>query len=435
MRQCISILVIMVLLFLSGCDDERVEAPVPEIEFMLPVSGTKGTPVTLYGKGFTTNIHEIEVFFGEKPAEIITSDYTTILARVSTGTSTGNVMVRVRDRETKGPVFSYKETGESFPFTGAGFEGLENGDSSVARFTYPWGADADQDGNVYIADRGNHVIRKISPDGSVSTLAGTGKAGFANGTASEAEFNEPVDVAVDASGNVYVSDFLNTCVRKITLAGVVSTHAGLNGVVGNTNGSLSDARFAGPAGLAFDSNSNLYVADFYNHQIRKITQAGIVSTLAGSAAGCTDGTGAAAQLNSPFSIALDKVDNLYVTDGANHSIRKITPTGVVSRIAGTCSSGYKDGDAMTAMFNTPVGIALDDEGNIIVSDGRNNRLRKIYIETNMVETVAGHAVAGLDFGIGENALFNLPTDLVHLYDDVFLLVDFNNHRVVKVIVD
>jgi hypothetical protein len=117
------------------------------------------------------------------------------------------------------------------------------------------------------------------------------------------------------------------------------------------------------------------------------------------------------------------------------NIGKITPTDVVSRIAGTCASGYKDGDAITAMFNTPVRIALDEEGNIIVVDGLNNRLRKIYIETNTVETVAGHAVAGLDFGIGENALFNLPTDLVHLYDDVFLLVDFNNHRVVKVIVD
>jgi hypothetical protein len=430
---------LLVVLLLCGlqirCDYETVERPAPEIESMQPTAGTKGTVVTFTGSGFSTNAQEIEVLFGGMKGEIITNDATSIVARVRGGSSTGNVQIKIRDKETQGPVFTYSEAGEAFPYAGSAFEGLENGDTLSARFTLPWGIDADANGNVYVADRGNHVIRKITPQGVVSTLAGSGFPGYADGNASEAEFNDPVDVAVDVAGNVYVSDFLNTCIRKINPAGVVSTYAGVAGEMGASNGTLTEARFAGPAGLAFDAGGNLYIADFFNHRIRKITPAGAVSTLAGSTAGCTNGTGAAAQFNAPLSIAVDGGANLYVTDGLNHSIRKITQAGVVTRIAGNCASGFADGAAGSAQFNSPVGIALDSDGNVIIADGGNNRIRKLYVSTNTVGTVAGKATAGNDFGVGPNASFNGPVDLVNLTGNTFLQVDFFNHRIVKVIID
>ncbi len=431
-RLLVSVLVCAMLI---RCDYKTVERPAPEIESMQPTVGTKGTVVTFTGSNFSTNAQEIEVVFGDREGEIITNDATSIVARVRGGSSTGNVQLRIRDKETLGPVFTYSEAGESFPYAGSTFEGLENGDTLSARFTFPWGIDVDADGNVYVADRGNHVIRKITPQGVVSTLAGSGFAGYADGKADEAAFNDPVDVAVDAAGNVYVSDFVNTCIRKITPAGLVSTYAGVAGEVGNTNGTLTAARFAGPTGMAFDAEGNLYIADFFNHRIRKITPAGVVSTLTGSTAGCTNGTGAVAQFNGPFSIAVDGGGNLYVTDGLNHSIRKITPAGVVTRIAGNCASGFADGAATSAQFNSPLGIALDNDGNVIIADGGNNRIRKLYVSTNTVGTVSGKPAAGNDFGVGTNASFNGPADVVNLTGNIFLQVDFFNHRIVKIIID
>jgi sugar lactone lactonase YvrE len=185
----------------------------------------------------------------------------------------------------------------------------------------------DSSGNVYVADYGNSTIRKVTPAGAVTTLAGlAGNPGSANGTGSNARFDSPFSVAVDSMGNVYVADSFNATIRKITPAGGVTTLAGLAGSPGSADGTGSAARFASPQGVAMDSLNNVYVADFYNDTIRKVTPAGVVTTLAGLAGngGGADGTGNAARFSYPNGVAVDSAGNVYVADSGNNTIRKGT---------------------------------------------------------------------------------------------------------------
>jgi serine/threonine protein kinase, bacterial len=228
-----------------------------------------------------------------------------------------------------------------------------------------------------VADAGNNKIRLISPPGTVSTFAGTGIAGAADGK-DTATFNSPLGVAVDISGNVYVADYENDLIRKITPGGLVSTLAGKTGVTGLVDGADTAARFNLPQGLAVDASGNIYVVDNGNNAIRKITPDGVVSTLAGSGAtGSANGTGKSASFNSPFGIAIDAAGNVYVADSGNNLIRKITPDGVVSTFAGSGVKGAGNGTGAAASFNTPAGLAVDAAGNIYVSDENNNLIRKI----------------------------------------------------------
>ena len=184
----------------------------------------------------------------------------------------------------------------------------------------------------------NDTIRKITPAGVVTTFAGTaGQSGSADGTGAAARFTNPEGTAVDGAGNVYVADTFNDTIRKITPAGVVTTLAGTAGQGGSADGTGAAARFAFPTGVAVDGAGNVYVADTDNDTIRKITPAGVVTTLAGTAgqSGSADGTGAAARFNSPFGLAVDGAGNIYVADEDNDAIREITPAGVVSTLAGT----------------------------------------------------------------------------------------------------
>lgn len=255
--------------------------------------------------------------------------------------------------------------------------GSTNGADSSASFYKPFSVAVDGSNNVYVADAGNNVIRKITPGGTVSTFAGTGVAGSTDGT-DTATFNSPLGVAVDQSGNIYVADYGNDIIRKITTAGVVSTIAGKVGVPGNADGADTATRFNLPESLAVDASGNIYVADNGNNEIRKITPAGVVSTLAGNGvAGRANGSGNSASFNSPFGIAVDASGNIYVADSGNNLIRKITPGGAVSTLAGSGSKGAGDAAGNQATFNTPAGIAIDASGNLYVSDEDNNIIRKI----------------------------------------------------------
>jgi streptogramin lyase len=216
--------------------------------------------------------------------------------------------------------------------------------------------------------------------GTVSTLAGSGTAGYDNSSGTAAQFNTPTGVAVDTSGNVYVADMANNRIRKITPQGAVSTFAGSGseGLVNSVNGNGSAAQFNQPFGVAVDRFGNVYVADHGNHCIRKISPSGGVSTLAGKGtAGFADGTGTAAQFNTPNGVAVDRFGYVYVSDYGNNRIRKITPQGVVSTLAGTGAAGIVNGSGSTAQFSAPIGIAVDGSGNIYVGDSNNNRIRKI----------------------------------------------------------
>jgi sugar lactone lactonase YvrE len=297
----------------------------------------------------------------------------------------------------------------------AGRSGSADGTGSAARFAGPAGLAVDGAGNVYVADTVNNNIRKVTPAGVVTTLAGlAGSYGTADGTGSSARFNTPQSVGVDGAGNVYVADYYNNTLRKVTPAGVVTTVAGLAYVASaaGADGMGSAASFYDPSAVAVDAAGNVYVADTDNETIRKVTPAGLVTTLAGLAgsSGSTNATGSAARFYSPGGVAVDAVGNIYVADTDNNTIRKVTPAGVVTTLAGcdTCNAGSTDGTGSAALFDYPYGVAVDGSGNVYVADGNNNTIRKVT-PAGVVTTLAGLAgIAGSADGTGSAARFSTP---------------------------
>lgn len=253
----------------------------------------------------------------------------------------------------------------------AGGFGSEDGIGSAAGFDSPNGIAIDRAGNLYVADEGNHTVRKITPAGKVTTLAGTaGMRGSADGTGSAARFNFPAAVAADAHGNVYVADLGNITIRKITPAGAVTTLAGATGMQGSVDGTGSAARFHVPAGIAVDADGNVFVADYGSDSIRKVTPAGVVTTLAGTAfvSGSADGSGPDARFNRPTGMAVDSAGNLLVADGYNSTIRRVTPAGVVTTVAGTPGvAGILLGAA--PRFSSPQFLTVAGD-SIVVTDNR-----------------------------------------------------------------
>lgn len=296
--------------------------------------------------------------------------------------------------------------GQTITFAGTGYAGSSNGTGTTASFNQPLGMTVDAQGNLYVAEAGSHEIRKVTPSGVVTTLAGSGSAGYADGTGSSAMFNHPVGLAVDAAGNIYVADEDNNMIRKVTPAGVVTTVAGTGGT-GSANGAGSSATFYYPCGVAVDGSGNLYVADYNNNQIRKIS-GGVVSTLAGSgSAGSTDGTGMSATFNHPFGVAVDGSGNVYVTDRIGQKIRKITQAGVVTTLAGNGSTGATDGTGTGATFNSPTSLTLDRDGNVYVTDETNQKIREVT-PSGVVTTLAGTGNQGSSDGAGISAAFYNP---------------------------
>jgi sugar lactone lactonase YvrE len=296
--------------------------------------------------------------------------------------------------------------------------GSTNGFGSNARFNYPAALTADTAGNIYVADTANGTIRKIRPDGFAGSFAGlAGNFGSSNGTGTNARFFAPQDITMDASGNLYVADTANATVRMISPAGTVNALAGSVTNFNSFDGTGSSAQFYQPEGLAVDPGGNVYVADSWNHTIRKISPAGAVTTLAGLARnyGAADGTNSQARFNRPAGLALDTATNLFVADSLNHIIRKITPDGTVSTIAGLAGVwGSADGTNRDARFYRPRGIVVVDPTNLLVMDAGNQLLRKISASgTNwIVTTVAGLAdMAGSGNGTGDAARFNFAAGL------------------------
>ncbi|MES2389586.1 MAG: NHL repeat-containing protein, partial [Bacteroidota bacterium] len=304
--------------------------------------------------------------------------------------------------------------------------GYAEGTGAAAQFKHPAGVATDAAGNVYVADFDDHRIRKITPAGLVSTLAGSTR-GYADGTGAAAKFSGPRGVATDAAGNVYVGDMENQRIRKITPAGEVSTLAG--STYGYAEGNGAAAQFANPDGVATDAAGNVYVADYENHRIRKITPAGAVSTLAGSTEGYAEGTGAEAKFYYPSGVATDAAGNVYVTDAYNHRIRKITPAGLVSTLAGS-TPGYAEGAGAEAKFYYPFGLALDAAGNVYVADRLNHRICKIT-PSGLVSTLAG-STYGYAEGTGAEAKFNHPYGLALDAAGNVYVADEHNYRIRKI---
>ena len=301
----------------------------------------------------------------------------------------------------------------------------------------------DSSGNVYVADYYNYRIRKITPQGRVSTFAGTGGTGSSNGPGNQATFRDPSGVAVDSSGNVYVADSDNWQIRKITPEGVVSLLAGRsNPMPGFRDGAGDQARFRLPVGVAVDLSGNVYVADKDNHRIRKVTPTGAVSTIAGDGQWGYSDSGSEhyyrpsgwrpwawkkrsipVRFNSPRGVAVSSVGSIYVADTYNNRIRKINSDRSVHTIADR---------GVAVRLKRPKGIAVDSLGSLYVADSGNHRILK-FTPGGGVSVIAGDGTAGFRDGTGDQARFNSPTGVAVDSSDNVYVADSNNNRIRKII--
>lgn len=321
-------------------------------------------------------------------------------------------------------------------FAGSGSYGHTDGTGTAASFGYPYGVTVDSNGNVYVADPDR--IRKISSLGVVTTLAGSGNNGSNDGAGTAASFNNPHGVAVDTSGNIYVADTANNKIRKITSTGNVTTLAG-SGSSGSTDGAGTVANFNMPSGVAVDISGNVYVTDTYSYKIRKITGDGIVTTLAGSGSyGYTDGTGIAASFRYPYGVTVDNNGNVYVADYESYRIRKITSTGIVTTIAGPdfIGSGFRSGTIGGTLW--PLGVTVDSNGNVYATDETHNSIEKITpsgeftILAGKYNASSGDKKGSID-GIGTAASFNYPSGIAIDNSGNIFIADTNNNKIRKMV--
>ncbi|MCS7338581.1 MAG: NHL repeat-containing protein, partial [Verrucomicrobiae bacterium] len=323
--------------------------------------------------------------------------------------------------------------------------GFADGTNTTARLFWPHGLCLGAGGAVIVADHGNHAVRMLTQTQagwSVTTIAGRGEASGTNdGQGVLARFRQPHGIAITASGELIVADRLNHAIRRVSQAGFVSTIAGLPGTDGTNDATGSSVRFFQPVAVAADGAGAVYIADYYNHTIRKGTWAGdtlAVSTLAGlpRAPGTNDGVGSAARFNYPRGVAVDSAGVLYVADEGNHCIRKVTPAGAVTTFAGTPGvAGTNDGAAGAARFNQPCGVVVDALGNVFVADGGNHAIRNIS-PAGWVTTLAGlPGVAGTNDGMGGQARFNRPVALAMDGSGNLFVADMDNCLIRKVTLD
>ena len=326
-------------------------------------------------------------------------------------------------------------------YAGTGSSGFINGDTSIASFNKPFGICIDDVGNLFIADAYNHCIRKISTEGEVSTYAGIGTPGYLDGPAAEAKFNQPFNICFDDEGNMYVSDFINQRIRKISADMVVTTVAG-SGIIGHQNGTVTEARFNYPRGICLDDTGNIYIGDSWNHRIRKISVTGMVSDWAGggttigvqSVGDYVDASDTSARFYTPCELSIDQFNNIFVADAYNHRIRKIDASRMVTTIAGSSGfgpngGGFQNGSGDVAKFDTPTAVHVTLDGTIFVGDGANQVMRRIDPENN-VTTHAGTGEAGFLDGVDSLAMFNFPRGSVMDYNlSRLYVVDYNNHAI------
>jgi len=316
-----------------------------------------------------------------------------------------------------------------------GFSG-DGGSGTSAQIDTVYGVAVDARGNAYIADSRNHRIRKIA-GGTITTVAGTGQEGFSGdgGTATSAQLSSPRDVAVDAQGNVYIADTGNCRIRKVTPAGVISTVAG-NGTAGfaGDGGPSASAQLSYPAGLAADSAGNLYIADSWNYRVRKITADGNIQTVAGNGSYGPYGDGgpaAAASLGLIESLTVDAAGKLYLSDSYNHRVRVVDPGGTISTVVGGGFGPAVDfGAAETANLKFPKGVTADSQGNLYIADSMNHRLRKVS-SSGIISTVAGNGAPGFsgDGSAGTLAQLNGPSGLAADSNGTLVFSDLWNYRV------
>ncbi len=322
----------------------------------------------------------------------------------------------------------------------SGYSG-DGGPALSADLNSPYGVSVDTSGNVYIADTGNCVIRKVDSSGKIMTIAGNGNYGYdGDGVpATSAALQSPNRVVADGTGNFYIADFYNNRIRKVDTSGTITTVAG-TGMQGYNGDGIpaTTAQLSNPAAVAVDASGNIYIADTWNNRIRKIDSSGTISSIAGTGFGGVLGDGGpatSAQVNEPEGIAVDRSGNVYIVDYGNSKIRKIDASGAINTIAGTGTPGFSgDGGAATAAFlNQPTGVAVDFVGNVYVADNQNGRVRKVNTSgtiTTIAET--GMPVFSGNGGSSSPAELFFPEDVAVDSAGQVYIADYNNMRILEI---
>ena len=433
MKNLKTIITLFILVMIAACSKdsdapETADAPVSALTIS-PKTGPKNTIVIVTGADFSTIVTNNSVTINTIPCIVNSATATELKITIPPAAGSGNLKIFFNNSNRETEKFEFIFTTTVTTIAGS-ILGNADGQGVNAQFNTPFGIAIDGTRTLFIADTRNHRIRKISPTGLVTTIAGS-IAGFADGQGAAAQLNLPSHLVQNATGDLFVTDKENHKIRKISNTGQVENYAGTskgfevkarqvskfdspfgivtnilgeiivvdsknfrirnvpniggtNSVAGNSNAGITDgqgtaAQFTNPEGIEIDAAGNLYVADDgVSKLIRKISPTGLVTTLAGGAAGFADGQGADARFSDVTDIAIDATGNLFVTD--KHRIRKISPTGLVTTIAGLETAGFADGDATTAQFNITAGIAIDQNGNLYVADSKNNRIRKITFD-------------------------------------------------------
>lgn len=399
MKKIITLFSLLLLLSCSKDDENNEVAPVDlVITNISPASGPKNTPVTIIGSGFSSVSSENAVTINGKVCPVINSTSTQLTITIPPSAGSGNIKVAVNNTSAESNNFDFIVTTTVTTIAG-GASGFVDGQGSAARFDLASDLTIDSEGNLFVVDTRNNKIRKISPTGLVTTIAGS-TLGQVDGQGILAKFGSPNGIAIDTEGVLFVSEGSSSTIRRISLTGFVRTYSG-SLPSGFADGRTENAKFRSPRGMTIDASGNLFIADIFNYKIRKISINGDVTTVAGTTRGFADGQASNAQFDLPSGIVLDKAGNLFVADLGNHKIRKISPDGLVSTLAGS-TQGFADGQGTAAKFNITNRITIDGEGNLFVSDF--DKIRKIS-STGLVTTVAG-STTGFKDGIGSSAQFN-----------------------------
>ncbi|MDO1451823.1 IPT/TIG domain-containing protein [Rhodocytophaga aerolata] len=407
--------------------DPTVPEPVaPTITTITPDNGISGTAVTITGTGFSTVLTENVVTLNDKKCTVTAATSTSLTITIPPGAGSGNIVVTTNSKSAKSASpFRYMQTITVTTVAGSS-QGYADGEVMNAKFWLPHSITTASDGTIYITEFANRRIRKISPNGIVSTVAGDGLSGYTDGPAAQAQFAALTGIAIASDGTLYVSD--NHMIRKITPDGIVSTLAGSS--QGYADGPAAQALFTYPTGIKIANDGTLYIVDGNGNRIRKISPNGIVSTVAGNGTkGYTDGPAAQAQFEIPYDIAVASDGTLYVVEG--HMIRKITPDGIVSTLAGSRERGIKNGVGIEARFYDPMGIAVASNGTLYVTESSYHRIREITPD-GVVTTLAGGPFDGYADGTATEARFYQPKGITIANDSTLYVVDHANHKIRKI---
>ncbi|QDH81644.1 gluconolactonase [Echinicola soli] len=419
-----------------GCDNDDVvpqSSLDPFLYTMAPVEGNARDVVTIQGRNFSRNREKNVVSFNGVSAKVLEASNSRLQVVVPEGKGPQTIEVSIDGVGADGALLEFIHVALPANYmvstlAGNSDYGLVDGMGNAASFRNPEGVAVHPDGYLIVTDRTNNSIRQVSFDGSVTTVLGTGQRGYLDGPVAGALLDYPWKSCVDKDGNIYIADRDNHVVRKIDPRGAVSTVAG-TGVAGFNDGAADQAQFDQPLDVAVSEEGVLYVADNRNHRIRRIDVDGTVSTVTGSEQGNQNGNLQDATFRYPSGLDIDGKGNIFVADRINHLIRKIDlNAGQVSTVAGDGSQGTRDGQLMNAQFNNPYGITVTDEGNLVIADLSNHKIR--LIDEEKVLTIAG-SVSGFLDGVGRTAQFYNPTDVTS-HDGHIYVADLGNHRVRKI---